>query len=455
MKIYIPQFLKNTKNNRFYVIFVLISVMLIVTVFFFTHYIQEAKSIHKTDVLSYKHLNYTDKLTIQMLTIETNARGYLLSNNDAFLIPFYDGIDQLESLLRSLERAWPTYLSDADIEELNNNIDTVILQLAKLIKSKNLSKNNTLSDYNASKVHMDTLREQVIDIRRTILSSIRQNQDINLASLQSIKWFMLSLSGLAFALLFLLFIQTRRYHAQAKAYALTIAKENDHLEKSINKRTKELIGLASHMTTTNENEKQRIARELHDELGGLLTAARMDTTWLKRHLNPDDDDPVQPRLQRLLKAIDQGIAVKRAITTSLVPPLLRELGLIEAIKTMTEDLPPEHTTQYHLLLQQDLPKIDADRELAIYRICQESLTNIRKYAEAKNVVIQLQFVDGKLALTIKDDGKGFSIASLKKGTHGIVGMKARAAMFSGVLTVKSNPNVGTLIQASIPLSNEE
>tara|TARA_R110002111_G_scaffold11662_2_gene35736 strand:+ start:1034 stop:2401 length:1368 start_codon:yes stop_codon:yes gene_type:complete len=452
MKRTVPQILDVTKNNRFQVIFAIISAMLVVLVVFFSEYILDAKAINKSDVLSYKHLNYTDKLTIHMLTIESNARGYLLSQNDSFLIPFYDGIDKLEKLLRSLERAWPNYLNPTEIDMLNNNIDIVIKQLAKMIENKNLSKNNKLSDYNQSKIHMDTLRDQVLNIRKIILKRIRQNQTINLSSLETMKWIMLSLSSLAFSLLLLLFIQTRRYQDQAKAYALTVAQKNNHLEKAINKRTVELVDLASHMTTTSENEKKRIARELHDELGALLTAVRMDTTWLKRHLKPKDSDPIKLRLDRLLEVIDQSIAIKRAITTSLVPPLLRELGLIEAIKAMTEDLPDDHATTYRLTIQNELPKVDSDRELALYRICQESLTNIRKYADANHVDIKLGLIKGKIELTIKDDGKGFSPELLKRGTHGISGMRARAAMFSGVLTIKSNAKEGTSVRASIPLA---
>lgn len=455
MKKTVPQLLDITKSNRSQVIFAIISAMLIVLVVFFSEYIQDAKAINKSDILSYKHLNYTDKLTIHMLTIESNARGYMLSENDSFLIPFYDGIEKLDKLLRSLERAWPNYLVPTEIDRLNNNIDIVIQQSAKMIENKNLSKSNKLSDYTQSKIHMDTLRDQVLEIRKKISKRIRQNQHINLSSLETMKWIMMSLSSLAFALLLLLFVQTRRYQNQAKAYALTIAQKNHHLEKAINKRTVELVDLASHMTTTNENEKKRIARELHDELGALLTAVRMDTTWLTRHLKPKDDDPLKPRLKRLLEVIDQSIKVKRAITSSLVPPLLRELGLIEAIKAMTEDLPDEHAITYHLALQDDLPKIDSDRELALYRICQESLTNIRKYADANHVEITLRLIKGKLELTIMDDGRGFSPELLKKGTHGISGMRARAAMFSGVLSIKSNAKEGTSVRAVIPLSSKD
>ncbi len=445
-------FLNDTKSNRPHLVFASISVMLIILVVFFSKYMEDAKAINENDALSYKHLNYTDKLTIHMLTIETNAQRYLLSQNDSFLIPFYEGIDKLEKLLLSLERAWPTYLSASDIERLDNNIDIVIAQLAEMIKSKNLSKNNTLSDYNQSKAYMTTLRDQVLDIRATILGRIKQNQAANLSSLNTMKWIMISLSSLAFSLLFLSLIQTKRHQDKTKEYALTIAEKNQYLEQSINKRTAELIALASHMTTTNENEKKRIARELHDELGALLTAVRMDTTWLRRHIKPEDDDPIKPRLERLLSAIDQSIAVKREITTSLVPPLLRELGLVEAIKAMTEDQPDEHKTQYHLLLQSDLPEMDSDRELTLYRICQESLTNIRKYADAENVTIKLGLNGNAMELSITDDGKGFSPDSLKKDSYGIVGMRARAAMFSGVLILKSKEHVGTKVHTSIPLS---
>jgi len=168
-----------------------------------------------------------------------------------------------------------------------------------------------------------------------------------------------------------------------------------------------LVDLASYMTAINENEKKRIARELHDELGSLLTAARMDTTWINRTLNLENDDPIKKRLIRMLKTIDKGIQVKRDITDSL--------------------------------------------ELALYRICQESLNNIRKYANASNVVVKLKKDEDHMLLEVIDDGNGFDLDDLKTGTHGISGMRARASMFKGTFEVMSDEFNGTHVIARIPL----
>ena len=136
----------------------------------------------------------------------------------------------------------------------------------------------------------------------------------------------------------------------------------------------------------------------------------------------------------------------------MVPPLLRELGLLAAITAMTEDVPDENPPKYDLQLSTTLPEIDADRELALYRICQESLNNIRKYAKASNVIIKLKFDHDKIQLDVIDDGVGFSKDQLQKGTHGVTGMRARAAMFNGTLNVKSNRGKGSHVSARIPLA---
>ena len=163
------------------------------------------------------------------------------------------------------------------------------------------------------------------------------------------------------------------------------------------------------------------------------------------------DDGFKVRIDRLIDTISKGINVKRNITNSLVPPLLRELGLTEAINALTVDSPDENPPVYQLRLNADLDKVDEDRALAVYRICQESLTNIRKYANATLVSIKLAVDDNIIKLVIEDDGKGFEMDSMKKGTHGLAGMNSRAAMFGGALKVESKPNFGTTVYADIPL----
>ena len=248
---------------------------------------------------------------------------------------------------------------------------------------------------------------------------------------------------------------SKRQQKLLKSHADSIAQRNITLEETINMRTADLVDLASHLTSTSENEKQRLAQELHDELGALLTAARMDSTWISRSISPEDKDKLNSRLSRLTDSIDKSIALKRNITSRLVPPLLREMGLEEAINAMAESDPNENPPTYNLNLSSDLSKIHQDKELALYRICQESLNNIWKYAHAKNISIDLKENNGWITLLIKDDGIGFDLDDITKGTHGIAGMRSRASMFEGTIEFESKVGKGTIVTATIPLTESE
>ncbi len=451
----VPEFLDQKSENKVHFIFSLITFLLVILLAFFTRYIQQAEDITENDRLSYIHLDYTDKLTIHLLSLETQAQGFLLTKDEYFYTPFKESIEKITKVMSSLERRWSSYIDLNEIAALEHDIELVIMHLTELTNPENVYTTTQLERYQSVQLEIEQIKENIYTIRSRIRQAIKDDHDTNINALDTLRWAMFGLAIISFALLFITFKQTRQQQISARKYTEEISKRNNNLENTVNKRTEELIDLASHITTSSENEKQRIARELHDELGALLTAARMDTSWIRRKLKPEDDDPIKVRLERLLENIDGGIHVKREITNSLVPPLLRELGLIEAINAMTEDVPDEEVTQYHVDLTEELPLISSDQELALYRICQESLNNIRKYAQADNVSIRLIVAGQNIELYIIDDGIGFDEEKLKKGTHGITGMRARAAMFGGVLTISSPDNEGTTVKTVLPIEIEQ
>jgi signal transduction histidine kinase len=450
----VPEYLDQKVENKVNFIFSLITFLLVILLAFFTRYIQQAETITENDRLSYIQLDYTDKLTINLLNLETQAQGFLLTQDNYFSLPFEQSIEKITKVMSKLERRWSSYIDLNEISSLEHDIELVIIHLTELTDAENVYTNSQLERYQAVKAEIASIKENIYTIRSRIRQAIRQDHETNVNALDTLRWAMFGLAIISFALLFITFKQTRQQQISAKKYTEEISRRNNNLETTVNNRTEELIDLASHITTSSENEKKRIARELHDELGALLTAARMDTSWIKRTLKPADDDPIKIRLERLLESIDSSIHVKREITNSLVPPLLRELGLVEAIEAMTEDAPEDKPINYALELTSELPQISGDQELALYRICQESLTNIRKYANANKVTITLNVVGSNIELYIIDDGIGFDEDKLKKGTHGITGMRARAAMFGGVMTVSSPQHEGTVVKTVLPIEAE-
>lgn len=452
MSVKIPGFLQQKVENKMNFIFGVITMLLIILLLFFARYIQQAETIIENDRLSYIHLDYTDKLTINLLNLETLTQNFLLTKDDEFLKPLKNSFVEIKSVMKMLESRWSSYININEIKALEFDVDLIIMHLTET--SNQEDEGMQLQNFKNVQTKIATIKEKVVAIQERIRQVVQSAHQSNTSTFNSLRWAMSGLALISFSLLFLTFRQARQQQQAAREYTEEIFLRNNELENTVNKRTEELIDLASHITSNNENEKKRIARELHDELGALLTAARMDASWIKRSLKLTDDEPMKVRLSRLLESIDKGIHVKREITNGLVPPLLHELGLLEAITAMTVDVPDENPPDYHLELSTELPVISSDLELALYRICQESLTNIRKYAHARNVTIRLMLKDENIELYIIDDGVGFDKSVLKKGSFGLTGMRARAAIFGGVMTVTSPQHKGTTVKAVLPLDAE-
>jgi protein-histidine pros-kinase len=196
-------------------------------------------------------------------------------------------------------------------------------------------------------------------------------------------------------------------------------------------------------------ERARLARELHDELGALLTAAKMDASWLLRSLGATAGPDIQARFRRLIDTIGSGITIKRRIIDDLRPPLLQGLGLVEALRALTDELRGEY--QLALQLPASEPPCSEEQSLALFRIVQESLTNTRKYAHARHIEVGLALVDNMLHLWVGDDGVGFDPDSPQLSRHGLAGMQHRTQMFEGHFAVRSAPGQGTRIDARMPL----
>ena len=200
------------------------------------------------------------------------------------------------------------------------------------------------------------------------------------------------------------------------------------------------------MQTVREDEKSYLARELHDELGGLLTATKLTLARMRVKLAGNFE--LLELTAQTTKNINEVIALKRKIIEDLRPSTLSALGLNIALENLCSD------SKQHLGIdiksKFDEVHLSPDTELGIYRIVQESLTNIGKYAKATEVTLQLQQTENEILLDIKDNGLGFDLATLKPGQHGLAGMRFRVESLSGNMTMRTAPGVGTHIGVRLP-----
>ena len=297
--------------------------------------------------------------------------------------------------------------------------------------------------------NMDAIRSY----SKVLLESIDKQAQINLSDIEQT----LSLSRIGIATVtalgilgFFMYLRQANALQQAHQREQEIQREErNRLEEIVRERTATLTELATHLQQVREDERAHLARELHDELGSLLTAAKLDVARLKSKIDTSSPE-VSERITHLVETLNSGIALKRRIIEDLRPSSLSNLGLTTALEILTREFGERSGIDVESSLEQvDLPE---STQLTVYRVVQESLTNIGKYAKAGHVIVSVHNYPTYVAVQIQDDGLGFELASMRPNSHGLTGMKHRVEAAGGRLTVASQPGKGTTISAVIPLT---
>ncbi|MFJ3486067.1 sensor histidine kinase [Pseudomonas sp. NPDC090202] len=206
--------------------------------------------------------------------------------------------------------------------------------------------------------------------------------------------------------------------------------------------------LADHMLQVQETERHRLSRELHDDIGQMLTAAKLQSDWLQRRA-PEE---LHAHCAMLNNILDETLAKVRDVSAILNPRQLASLGLEASLRAHLLRTLADTPVLWSLECQQRLAGIPEEMAVAAFRITQEAVTNMLRHAQAKNLLVRLQRRPEGLALSISDDGVGFVPAPDpgKQGQRGMAGMTERASLLGGSLTVDSQPGNGTHIHALFP-----
>jgi signal transduction histidine kinase len=210
--------------------------------------------------------------------------------------------------------------------------------------------------------------------------------------------------------------------------------------------------LASHLQTVREEERARIARELHDELGQMLTALKIDVTWLRNRCPACATTDVAPKLADMSGLIDATIAAARRISADLRPTMLDDLGLKAAVEWLLEEF-GKRNPEIRCALSLELGEHDIDDRLATaaFRIVQECLTNVARHAQAGAVRVYAGVCLDRLAISVADNGQGLPSAPVRKDSYGLIGMRERAQALGGALTLRGEPAGGLIVEAILPL----
>ncbi|HMK43977.1 MAG TPA: ABC transporter substrate binding protein [Dissulfurispiraceae bacterium] len=227
--------------------------------------------------------------------------------------------------------------------------------------------------------------------------------------------------------------------------------ERKRVEEQLRNSQALLRNLSAHLQSVREEERRQIATEIHDELGQILTALKLDLSWLRRRLDKEKSD-LSSSVQTMMGIVDRTIEVVQRISAELRPGVLDYLGLEAALEWQGEEFRKRSGIECDLTIDAEEIPLDRDRATAVFRIFQEALTNVIRHAGATKVQVRVSVQNGALAMKIQDNGKGITDAQLSSATSfGIIGIRERVRFLGGDVHIVGVPEAGTVLDVTIPL----
>lgn len=386
-----------------------------------------------------------------VLNAETGQRGFLLTGETRYRAPYDAAVAQIDDHFLALRQLYKDRAAETrKLAVLTGHAQRKLAEMELSMRLRQEGKDDAwrfVMTTDVGREEMEAIRSQAGDLIALSDASLKAGQAQVSRSL-ALGRFGVAFVALVALLAFVLYLrQTHLLRSAGERQQDALQKERNALEDEVSERTATLTELATHLQTVQESERAHLARELHDELGSLLTAAKLDVARLKSRL-ADMPDATE-RLRHLTDLLNSGIALKRRIIEDLRPSSLSNLGLVASL----EILGREFADRSGLQVEMDLEPVvtDEGRQLTIYRMVQESLTNIGKYADATEATIVLKNYENHLIVEVSDNGKGFEVDRARPSTHGLAGMRHRVEAAQGKLKVSSTPGEGTTLSAMLPV----
>ncbi len=388
---------------------------------------------------------------------ETGQRGYLLTGKDEYLKPYQSAVPRVEqslSRLRELLVASGTGEQRASAGRIYGLIGKKLSELEitlALFQKDGTEAAQALMSTGIGRRTMEELRSEVDNLagtqrRQADAAADRWARDIEFAraGMQG-----MTVATVSLLLVVLLLARNDALKREEHRRREEVAKRE--LEATVEARTAELSELSNHLQVVREEEKSRLARDIHDELGGILVSAKMDVAWSEKRIRRNDAEAAA-KLGRALQALDEGVQIKRRIIEELRPTLLDNMGLSAAMDWQVREVCSRAGLKCEIVHPEDDSMVPPPIAIALYRILQEALTNIVKYAHARRVDVDLELHSDRLRLRIDDDGVGIADgAQTNRLSHGISGMRQRVRALHGEFSIRRGRDGGTIIEVTIPL----
>jgi signal transduction histidine kinase len=388
----------------------------------------------------------------RLVDAETSQRGYLLTNRKEYLTPLSGAIDDSNAALKWLVQY---YAKDAanqkSAQELQILTQRKIGEVAITIRLHDEGKEEAWRAMvlsNIGQQDMESVRAVATQLLTGETAKVATAREDVHNTLMLNRIGVAAMTAISFLALTMFLAQTNALNAQRLAQSQAIQAERDQLEFEVKRRTTHLTDLTRYLQTIREDERGRLARELHDELGALLTAAKLDAARIKSRLGTLTPELAE-RMAHLNDNLNEVIALKRRIVEDLCPSSLSTLGLVAALEIQSREFATRSGLQVDCHLH--AVSLSPSASLTVYRLVQEAFTNIAKYAKASTVTVDLSAQDGQACVTVKDDGIGFDASQQPSSAHGLLGMRYRVEAEGGELVLQTSPGQGTRIGATVPL----
>jgi signal transduction histidine kinase len=374
-------------------------------------------------------------LSARLADAESGLRSFLLTGRRDYLQPYRDTVPEIRMLL---DRLRPYYAVHPDVDA-----EKVFAALIAAVSAKlgEIESNLEWIDHarldRALAVGEAGLGQRTTEEIRFLLEDLSQREEAWARHIAGGWRVRLSLSrqGIALVaalnavLVIALFFGLKRDWRVA-------SERQTVLDGRVRSRTRELDSFAARLQEAIEAERSALARELHDEMGSLLTAAKMDIAWARGRLG-DEQAVVDEKLARTCQHLDHCIVAKRRIVEGLRPSTLSTFGLATAARELAEQVAERAGWSLQLELPPVDPKLPEDVEIALFRLLQESLTNAAKHAQAKGVHVRLECDARRCSIEVEDDGQGFRARDIAHDAQGLLGMRQRTQVRGGKLDIRT------------------
>jgi len=442
-------------DRRYVLIPMLIGVALVVSAFVATETGRERLVSSVQDIqTSQDRVRMLIEIQSLIADAETGQRGYVLTGDPAYLEPYEQAKQSISAYLTQVQTAYSApdsvgmHARAAKLIELCASKLTELDTAVSLFRQSGQRGTMPLVRTNVGRELMDQLRGLVSEMRTIEGTLVLQQTEEWLRTHRVLRFISAGGSALNVVLILLAgYLVTRDIRRRTNVAS--------GLESEVQRKSQDLSELSTHLQQVSEAEKSKLARELHDELGGLLVAIKMDLAQLRGKLDMTQPD-IQKRWERIQSALASGIDLKRRVIEHLRPSLLDNMGLVAAIRWQAGEICNAAGLKLMQTYPDDEPQITGDSAIALFRIAQEALTNIAKHARASRVSIDVAITDGQLMLIIEDDGVGLTADDQGGiGSHGLQSMRHRVQPFSGHFSVERVQPNGTRIRVRIALSRIE